>query len=453
MLSITIPPEVVRVLDAIRMAGGKPLLVGGCVRDALMGIQNSKDYDVEVFGLPLPKLREVLERAGKVDAVGVSFGVFKIAGLPAEFSVPRRDNKIGAGHRGFEVSCDHKMTFAEAAKRRDLTINAIGYCPFTGKVFDEYWGRQDIDRLRLECVDLDTFLDDPLRALRVVQFQSRFGFGLGPALRDLLHKASLAELPGERLYPEFLKMLRGPYVYSFAWPTLWNFGIADQFPELAALRLCEQDKEHHPEGNVAVHTGMAIGEAVTLTQDPVVLFAVLCHDFGKPATTKMEDGRWRAKGHEDAGEEPTRSFLNRLRASHDLTSAVVALVKRHLSPVLMPHSKASPGAYRRLARFLQGSGATMLQLYQVSRADRFGRGTVEASRREFPEGVEFLERTRNLSLEEKACEDAVMGRHLVERGLQPGPQFKPILDLCREYQYESGETDPAKIMDALGVKK
>ena len=141
------------------------------VRDRLLGVE-SKDLDLEVFGLPADQLRRVLERFGRVEAVGESFQVYKVDGI--DVSLPRRESKHGRGHRGFEVTGDPSMTIAEAARRRDFTVNAIAWDPLSGEYLDPYGGRDDLARRTLRVVDSRTFPDDSLRVLRAVQFAARF---------------------------------------------------------------------------------------------------------------------------------------------------------------------------------------------------------------------------------------------------------------------------------------
>jgi tRNA nucleotidyltransferase (CCA-adding enzyme) len=201
------------LLDLARACGaqgGRAFAVGGCVRDWLMD-RAIKDWDVEVFGLPADALRSTLERLGKVDEVGRSFGVYKLRarGSSEEFdvSIPRRDSKVGPGHRGIQVDGDPHMPIREAARRRDLTINAVMVDLATGRIEDPWGGMADLQARVLRAVDGDTFLEDPLRALRVVQFAARLGFDADASLIALCRTAALDELPPERIQGEWAKLL------------------------------------------------------------------------------------------------------------------------------------------------------------------------------------------------------------------------------------------------------
>ncbi len=215
-----LPARVLPLFDACRSAGGRALLVGGTVRDALLG-RPGKDLDVEVHGIGFDELLAVLQRFGRVDEVGRSFHVLKlkVKGVDLDVSVPRRDRKAGAGHRGIAAEADPFLGVLEAARRRDLTINAIAYDPLMEVYEDPFGGRSDLDARLLRAVDADTFGEDPLRALRVAQFAGRFGFDVDPALFHLAASMPLAELPAERIRGEIEKLfLKAP------WPNVgWNF--------------------------------------------------------------------------------------------------------------------------------------------------------------------------------------------------------------------------------------
>ena len=154
------------ILNAIVVASGRPFEVGGCVRDRLLGMA-SKDIDIEVFDIPSERLISVLSGFGKVDCVGVSFGVIKLStsdGMEYDFTLPRRESKSGRGHRGFDVEVDHCMSIEEAAIRRDFTINAIYRCPLTDQVLDPFDGVKHLHDKTLHCTS-EHFAEDPLRVL------------------------------------------------------------------------------------------------------------------------------------------------------------------------------------------------------------------------------------------------------------------------------------------------
>jgi len=212
MTSIPLPESLHHLSAAVLEAGGRAYVVGGGIRDHVLG-KGVKDWDVEVFGVPVDDLLARLKRLGRVNAVGKAFGVLKwrprghADDKEIDVSIPRRDSKTGPGHRGIAVEGDPDMTIEEAARRRALTINALMYDIAADRIVDPYGGLDDLKAQVLRAVDATTFLEDPLRALRVVQFASRLGFRVDEGLVALCHQAALDELPAERIAGEWGKLL------------------------------------------------------------------------------------------------------------------------------------------------------------------------------------------------------------------------------------------------------
>lgn len=449
---------VIAIANAAKTAGGRAVLVGGFVRDYLLGVE-SNDIDIEIFGLEAEKIESILADLGDVKLVGQSYGVYKLDN-EIDVSLPRTETKTGPGHTGFNVVPNPKLDFGNAARRRDFTINAIGLDPLTNEILDPFRGQTDLARRRLAPVAVRTFVEDPLRVLRAAQFAARFEFSPSPLLvtvcTDIRH--TLAELPGERLWAEWVKiMLKGKR------PSAALFFLRDTkvdevlFPEIYRLANCQQSPEWHPEGDVFVHTAMVLDAAASLrTGDPEhdlpLMFGALCHDFGKPTTTKYDYDveRWTARGHEAAGVEPTREFMERMVAPNKLVDQVCALVKDHLAPMhfVSPKSLAGPNGYKRLAERLEKSDTTIDMLAKVSLADCWGRSTPDSiARKDFT--APFLQKAADHSVVHAAERPIVQGRHLKQRGLKPGPHFGDIIKQCREIQYESGLTDPNEILDRV----
>jgi tRNA nucleotidyltransferase (CCA-adding enzyme) len=158
---MNLPRKILDLAESVRDADGRALLVGGCVRDALMGGQ-PKDWDVEVYGVAPERLREILDRFGPVNVVGEAFTVYKL-GSDLDVSLPRRERKSGRGHRAFVIEGDPEMSMVEASRRRDFTINAILQDPLTNEIIDLFDGRRDLDQGVLRAVSADTFAEDSLR--------------------------------------------------------------------------------------------------------------------------------------------------------------------------------------------------------------------------------------------------------------------------------------------------
>ena len=445
-----IDPRLGDITKAVREAGGRALYVGGQVRDRLLG-RSSTDMDVEVFGLTLERVESILGSFGRTRTVGRSFGVVRIDGLDADFSLPRRDNKTGPGHRGFAVEIAPDLNFAVAARRRDFRINSIGYDPLTGEFLDPHHGREDLAAKRLRVTDPSHFAEDPLRGLRAAQFAARFELEPDAELLALSGQLDLAELAPERMFAELRKHLLLGVRPSIGFDFLRETGLVRFFPEVEALIGVAQDPRWHPEGDVWRHTMLALDRAADLRRggkdDEAFMFAVLCHDFGKPLVTEQ----LRSPGHDRAGVEPTRRFLGRLRAPQRLLDQVCALVRDHLAPAWFVRDEAGPRAYRRLARRLEAAGADLRLLARVATADQLGRTTATAARGEFREGVVFLERAGAALPGLVPLMPTVRGRHLIARGFEPGPEMGRVLSTCQDIQDENGWSDPERILDrALG---
>ena len=260
-------PEIVRAIAmAVRDAGGRALLVGGCVRDELLGLE-PKDHDVEVFGVPADRLRGILEGVGRVEAVGESFAVYKVGGV--DVSLPRRESKTGRGHKGFAVTGDPDLSIEEAARRRDFTINAISRDPLNRQILDPFNGGSDLEARRLRIVDPRTFADDSLRVLRALQFVARFELTVDDATRALLREIPLDDLPPERVWGEVEKLLLLAPRPSLGFALALDLGVVDRlWPEFKALVGVPQEPEWHPEGDVWVHTLMVIDQARRLIESP-----------------------------------------------------------------------------------------------------------------------------------------------------------------------------------------
>ena len=419
------------------------MLVGGCVRDELMGIE-PKDWDLEIYGIEPKKLREILESFGEVNAVGEAFTVYKI-GQDLDVSLPRRERKVARGHRGFIVEGDPEMSFEDAAKRRDFTINAIMKDALTGEIVDCYGGREDLERRLIRHVSDETFAEDSLRVLRAAQFAARFEFDIAPETVRICRQIDVTDLPRERIWGEMEKLLLKAEKPSIGLQRLYDLSVVEQlFPELKSLVGVPQEAEWHPEGPVDVHTLMVVDEARKLIDDlpyakkVTVMLGALCHDFGKPATTRFFDGRWRSHAHDEAGVEPTLSFLDKLGIftfdGYDVREQIVQLVRYHLKPGEFYKARPGDGAFRRLARKVEPD-----LLYRVAKADALGRNPEWLPKEKWfkAEAQEwFIERVHELKVEEKAPQPILMGRHLIELGLEPSPEFKRILDAVYERQLD-----------------
>ena len=444
-----IPEKVLALARAVKTAGGRALLVGGCVRDALMNLE-PKDWDLEVYGMESGKLRAVLGAFGPLNVVGEAFSVYKV-GHDLDVSVARRERKSGRGHRGFVIESDPSMTVEEATRRRDFTINAILEDPLTGEIIDSFGGQEDIRTKTVRAVSAETFGEDSLRVLRAAQFAARFDFIIEPETVALCRGLDLSDLPAERIWGEMEKLLLRAQRPAIGFECLRALGAIDQlFPEIAALIDVPQDPEWHPEGDVFVHTLLVVNRARELIDDlpyakqVTVMLADLCHDFGKPPTTEFLEGRWRSRGHEEAGVAPTESFLDRLNIhtldGYDVRAQVLALVRDHLKPgeLYKKRDEVGDGAFRRLARKCE-----LDLLYRVARADSLGRNADWIPREKWFDATAqewFINRARELAVEERPPAPLLLGRHLLEMGLKPGPKMGEIIGVVYEMQLDGRVT-------------
>ena len=440
-----LPQKLINLSVAVRDAGGRALLVGGCVRDGLMGVA-PKDWDVEVYGVPPDRLREVLDTFGPVNVVGEAFTVYKL-GSDIDVSLPRRERKSGRGHRAFVIEGDPSMGFADASRRRDFTINAISQDPLTGEIIDPFDGQQDIEQGVLRAVSASTFVEDSLRVLRAAQFAARFEFRVEPETVELCRSIDLSDLPAERIWGELEKMLLRAQRPSIGLGWLRALGVLEKlFPEVNALIDVPQDPEWHPEGDVFVHTRLTVDQArqsiddLSYARQVTVMLAALAHDFGKPATTEFLEGRWRSRGHEAAGAAPTESFLTRVNVhtidGYDVRSQVIALVREHLKPgeFYKKRDEVGEGAFRRLAKRCEPD-----LLYRVARADSLGRNAPWVPREKWygAEAQEwFIQRARELNVEQRAPDPLLLGRHLLALGLEPGPRIGEVTSAVYEMQLD-----------------
>ncbi len=436
----------VEVARLAREAGGRALLVGGSVRDGLLGA-SVKDVDLEVFGLSPDTLKRELSRRFELDLVGQSFGVIKLHHLNVDVSLPRRESKRGLGHKGFDIDSDPSLSIPEAASRRDFTVNAIYRDPLTGEIIDPYGGADDLRRKILRHVS-SKFVEDPLRVLRGMQFVARFGLTPAPETIAVCRTIEPEGLPPERQFEEWAKLLEKGVFISKGLEFLRATGWTRHYPELNALIGCKQAPEWHPEGDVWTHTCCCLdafarhrAERVpepdeAADEDLLVGLAVLCHDFGKPATSRWDPKvrRIRSIGHDEAGVKPTLAFLRRLTNEERILKLVPPLVQFHMAPFSYWKSKAGDSAIRRLALKV----GNIQRLVRVAQADDEGRPPMPRE----PEPLAWLAASaKRLRVAASAPKPILMGRHLMQMGYPPGPQLGKWIAASFEAQLDGVFSD------------
>jgi tRNA nucleotidyltransferase (CCA-adding enzyme) len=441
-------------------------LIGGCVRDALLGLR-PKDLDIEVHGMHQDILVSTLKNYGKVDLVGKAFGVYKVTtkdGQTHDFSLPRRDNKTGKGHRGFTVTPDPHMGIKEASRRRDFTINAMSVNVASGKLLDPFNGLKDLQAGVLRAIDRKTFAEDPLRVLRGFQFAARFGFRMDPDTASLCRSLfnEDEDLPKERIWEEWRKWGAKAVEPSAGLKTLAECGWLAHFKPLVGLDLIPQDPEWHPEGNVWEHTLHcvdALAKIPTWQEKPeeekaLIMLAVLCHDLGKRTTTTInkKTGRIQAIGHESAGVEPTIEFLQAIGAPRDYCRAVAKLVSSHMAHINI-EDNWQLGHHRlrehtlKLAKHLGKGKSTIDNLLLVIESDHSGRPPLMPG---LPEKARRIQREAEVrGVLNRPPHIPILGRDLMALGMKPGPHLGKILEKLENHFLEGDFTTKEEAVDYL----
>jgi len=428
-------PNIIKTISkSIREKNGRAIVVGGSVRDYFLNLP-IKDYDIEVYGLnSILELEKILQKYGKVKAVGKKFGILKFVykGEEYDFSFPRTENKVSKGHRGFEVFCNGKMDFKEASIRRDFTINAMGYDIERDEFLDPFNAKEDIKKRILRHINNNSFVEDPLRVYRGIQFCARFEFEFDKSTfklcKSMVERDELLELPKERVYEEFKKLLLKSDKPSIGFELMRKLGILKYFPELKAIVGIPQSPRWHPEGDVWIHTLLSIDKMAQMRKgdekkDLKLMFATLCHDLGKATHTQIQPDRISARGHELAGVKPTKKFLYRLTDEHKFIDSIATLVEYHMTPSQYFRGKVKNKTIRKLS-----TKVDIEELVTVARADFLGRTTPESLRGVYNAGDWLLLKAKELDVYNAPPKPIIKGRDLISLGLAPSKEFKTILN-------------------------
>lgn len=384
------------VAQAAREQGGRALLVGGYVRDELLGLR-PKDADLEVYRIEAGALRQLLRRFGRVDCVGESFRVYKLVWYgrdetgekqryELDVSLPRRDRKVGEGHRGFEVEGDPNATVEEAARRRDFTLNAILRDPLTGEIIDPFGGRDDLQAGILRAVDAAHFGEDSLRVLRACQFAARFGMKVEPHTVALCRSIELGDLPRERVWGEWEKLLLKAPTPSVGLRVAHQLGVLQKlFPEVetALARRSEW---------LCQSLDRAASERAQLDypRQATLMLATLGSFLGWRGTRRLLEslGIYTLEGYDVRRQ-----------------TIVVSGERKRVSEWYLRRDSITDRDFRFLAARVEPR-----LVYHLIRA----RGDSEAA-------AWFREKIRALGVEDGPPPPLLMGRHLLEMGIKPGP--------------------------------
>lgn len=471
---------VLEIAKAIKSQGGRAFFVGGKTRNDLMRQmgylveKNDKDIDIEVYFLPKDILAKILSQFGEVNFVGKAFGVFKLnnnidIALPRKeiqgkinhnektIILPRTLNDVDLiqikerypdyqikicphvpfGHKDFIIISDPFLSYREACKRRDFTINSILVDIITKEIIDPYNGIQDIKKGVIRATNPKAFIEDALRVYRAVQFAARFGFTIDDDTKELCRQVDLSCLPKERVYAELEKLLLLSKKPSIGFNYMKELGVLRYHPLLQALVDCPQDPTHHPEGSVWNHTMMVIDEAAKRkdqSKNPTAfMWAALLHDIGKPATTEVRDGKITAYNHDKKGKDLAIAYMKTLTDDKKLISEVAALVEHHMKPMFYQKSKDTikDGAFLKLA-----TKVNLKDLILLSTCDRLGRLGVDVEQEE-REMLWFKNRCERLNILEDKPHPIITGKLLLTLGYKPCPRMGKIIKEAYQMQLKN----------------
>ena len=401
-----IPGRLLSIAGDIRGAGGRAFLVGGWVRDALLG-KDCRDYDIEVYDLTQDELVPILKKYGRTNLVGKAFGVIHLAmkGLSLDFSFPRTESKVGYGHRGFVVHTDEKLSFKEAALRRDFTINAMGMELPELTLCDPYGGIDDLKKGLLRHVG-PAFVEDSLRILRGVQFASRFALTLSPETVELCRTLTLADLSVERLFEEFKKWLLKPGKPSLGLRAFLDIRLDEFFPEVFPLRESWEDLGEMLD-NMENARRALVAEGNALSESQSMEFAFASFLCGNPETSLK--------------------FLERITNESHLLKNVPLLLGAYSELPLGIVSDVP--SLRRLAVKLDGLKLLCLLVKAIPRKFYAAAGDAE-----FPE--KLWQAAADFDLLDVAPQPYLTGKMLMELGVKPGKQMGEIIKQSFELQLD-----------------
>lgn len=449
-------PAAQTAIQALTNAGGEVHVVGGAVRDALMG-KNPKDIDLMVSGLPSETIQATLAPLGRLDFTGAAFGVFRFkkGNDEVEIALPRTERSTGTGHKDFEVNADPNISPTDDMGRRDFTINAMGYNPNSGEFLDPHNGMGDLTSGRLALVNERAFHDDPLRIVRGLVATSRYGFDADPQLLRAMSETApqLRHLPGERVQMEMDKLLSAPNPVA-AMTMAEQTGVLDYLaPELSSTVGFSQMNPHH-DLDVWEHTMQVLSKATQISNDPDVRLAALFHDSGKPDSfwrdetapegggghfykKVLDDGSTLGADHEEVGGDLVKAFMERLRYPKKRIEKVEFLVRNHMFPYF-----DTPKGARKFLKRCDGDAKLAFDLLALREADASGKRTGEMNEYD----AKQLQKARDLLVQALESSDAIStkdlainGHDLIQMGMKPGPQIGQTMNRLLEAVMDNPE--------------
>lgn len=427
------------IIDSLLSQNFTPYLTGGGVRDTVLGVQ-SKDMDIEVFGCSIQQLENVLSQFGKVDTVGKKFGVIKLTTSNGDydFSVPRRDNKVGVGRSGFEVEFDPTLTPEEASKRRDFTFNAM-FLDAHYNLIDPHNGLQDLIQHRLRHTS-SAFNEDPTRVLRGMRFCGQLNLRPCRSTIKVCKEMSVrySEIESDMVWAEWSKWATRSIKPSRGLGFLWITGWIHHYPELYALTRLPQEPKWHPEGSVWQHTKHVVDQMNEICRRDFIvgdkkiinMFGALLHDVGKAVTTTINnEGEIVSPGHDEAGVEIAHSFMERISMPKHYRDAVAEMVQYHMRHINNTTAKAA----RRFASVMKN--IDKVEWLQIVEADYSGRPPLPVG---IPGDAKKLYELMTVEMAENRVDQLILGRDLISAGFKPSPIFGVVLKAAYEKQIEEG---------------
>jgi tRNA nucleotidyltransferase (CCA-adding enzyme) len=419
---------------------GKIYKVGGVVRDRIISpVLPDKDTDYLVCGIPLDELINLLENFGKVDLVGKSFGVIKFSPFKRysedeevrtfDVALPRKEYSTGSGHKDFKVDFDHRLRVEDDLGRRDFTMNALAFDLSTKKIIDPLNGRKDIKRGLIRMTNPRSFLDDPLRMLRGIQFAARFEFELEEnTYQSLCENAEMIKtVSPERIQEELNKLFTKAKKPSIGFRLMEKVGMLKYiFPELSACVGVEQPGGFH-QYDVFEHS------LVTMDYSPMEVvprLAALLHDLSKPQAKALTSDGATFYGHEKKGAIATEKILERLRYSNEVISKVKLLVDKHMFTTAVTD--------KGLRRLINKVGVeNIFDLLELRRADIIaqGRGGDASDVDEFEKRIkEEIAKKPPFGLKDLAVNgDDIMEKFSISPGPLIGKVLNHLLDMVLDY--------------------
>ena len=405
---INLPFILETILNHLQEIGAKPILVGGCVRDHFLNIP-IKDYDIEVFNIKTYEiLAQTLKMFGKVHLVGKSFGVIKlqVSSYEFDFSIPRLETKIDLGHKGFEIELNPNLSFKEAAKRRDFTINALGYDYCKKDFIDCYDGFYDLKNKELKHINDKTFVEDPLRVYRAIQFASRFEFTLNEKTKILCKKLvdekALDELAKERVFEELKKLFLKSSKPSIGFTLIKELGIINHFFHNHNKLFLKENFILYWNKLLSSLDKMSKLKTNDEKRDIILFLAIICFKVNNKKDVLF--------------------FLEKVTVEKKLIDEVISICLNNSIDFISFYKNPNLAFLKRLSLNVNIENLCLVYL-AISNSEK--------------EIYFLLEESKKLDINNKKFQALIQGKDLVDLGFKAGKEFKNILDFAFNLQIDS----------------